>query len=94
MSAKFENVTILLPAMDETYSLRETVDTIVRTCDTKDLAEFILLLCDRTSSESELSQISLLMSIAVRFLSIFMIRSFRLLEELLEKDLILRKDRM
>ncbi len=52
MSAKFENVTILLPAMDETYSLRETVDTIVRTCDTKDLAEFILLLCDRTSSES------------------------------------------
>ena len=52
MSVEFRNVTILLPAMDETYSLRETVDTIVRTCNTKDIAEFILLLCDRTSAES------------------------------------------
>lgn len=49
---KFENVTILLPAMDETYSLKETVDTIAATCNTADLAEFILLLCDRTTPES------------------------------------------
>ncbi len=52
MPSKFENVTILLPAMDETYSLKETVDVIASTCDHKDLAEFILLLCDRTTSES------------------------------------------
>ncbi|SKC01463.1 Glycosyl transferase family 2 [Lachnospiraceae bacterium] len=52
MPSKFENVTILLPAMDETYSLKETVDVIASTCDHKDLAEFILLLCNRTTSES------------------------------------------
>ena len=52
MADKFENVTILLPAMDETYSLRETVYTIARTCNKEDLAEFIILLCDRTSAES------------------------------------------
>ena len=48
----FKNVTILLPAMDETYSLQKTVDTIVSTCDKNDLAEFILLLCKRTTIES------------------------------------------
>ncbi|MCR4892676.1 MAG: glycosyltransferase family 2 protein [Lachnospiraceae bacterium] len=50
--AKYRNVSILLPAMDETYSLRETVETILDTCDREDLAEFILLLCDRTTEES------------------------------------------
>lgn len=49
---KFNNVTILLPAMDETYSLRETVDTIASTCEISDIAEFIFLLCDRTTEES------------------------------------------
>lgn len=49
---EFSNVTILLPAMDETYSLRETVEKIISTCRRKDLAEFILLLCDRTTEES------------------------------------------
>lgn len=48
---KFENVTILLPAMDETYSLVQTVDTIVNTCRRQDIAEIIFLLCDRTSGE-------------------------------------------
>ena len=38
---KFENVTILLPAMDETYSLRETVETLLKTCHKRDLAEII-----------------------------------------------------
>ena len=45
----FKNVTILLPAMDETYSLQETVDIIISTCAYEDIAEFIILLCDRTS---------------------------------------------
>lgn len=48
----FENVTILLPAMDETYSMRETVETILHTCRRKDLCEFVFLLCDRTTKES------------------------------------------
>lgn len=52
MSKEFKNVTILLPAMDETYSLKETVDTIASTCKTSDLAEFIILMCDRTTKES------------------------------------------
>ena len=47
----YENVTILLPAMDETYSLKETVDIIYSTCSIDDIAEFILLLCDRTTKE-------------------------------------------
>ena len=53
MTSEFKNVTILLPAMDETYSLRETVETIIKTCHREDLAEFILLLCDRTTPESK-----------------------------------------
>ena len=52
VTQKFKNVTILLPAMDETYSLRQTVETIVQTCNEKDLAEFIIIVCDRTSPET------------------------------------------
>ncbi|MCR4908420.1 MAG: glycosyltransferase family 2 protein [Lachnospiraceae bacterium] len=51
MAKKFENVTILLPAMDETYSLRETVERILNTCKKKDLAEFIIILCGKTTPE-------------------------------------------
>ena len=48
---KFENVTILLPAMDETYSLRETVERILKTCHREDIAEFIIILCEKTSED-------------------------------------------
>lgn len=51
-TTEFRNVTILLPAMDETYSLQETVDVIYRTCAVNDIAEFIILLCNRTSRET------------------------------------------
>ena len=47
----FKRVSILLPAMDETYSLEKTVDTIWETCAPEDLAEFIIILCGRTSPE-------------------------------------------
>lgn len=47
--SEFTNVTILLPTMDETYSLKETVDVILTTCESEDIAEIIILLCDRTS---------------------------------------------
>ena len=49
---EFRNASILLPAMDETYSLRETLETIVRTNAREDLAEFLILLCDRTSEDT------------------------------------------
>lgn len=48
---KFKNVTIILPAMDETYSLKETVDVIVNTNNIEDLAEFIIVLCKFTTKE-------------------------------------------
>ncbi len=49
---EFKNVTILLPAMDETYSLSQTVDIIMDDCNAKDIAEFIIIVCDRTSDET------------------------------------------
>lgn len=52
MPSSFKNVTILLPAMDETYSLKQTVDIIAGTNEKEDIAEFILLLCDRTTEEA------------------------------------------
>lgn len=47
----YRNTTILLPAMDETYSLEQTVDTIYQTCESEDIAEFIMILCERTTAE-------------------------------------------
>ncbi len=37
--------------MDETYSLRQTVEILLATCKIKDLAEIIILVCDRTTPE-------------------------------------------
>lgn len=47
----YQGVSILIPAMDETYSLEQTVDIIWDTCAPEDIAEFIIILCDRTSRE-------------------------------------------
>ena len=52
MNGKYKNVSLLVPAMDETYSLQETVDIIVQTCKLSDIAEIIIILCERTSAES------------------------------------------
>ena len=49
---KFESVTVLLPAMDETYSLEQTVEQILHTCDHRYICEIIFLMCDRTTVES------------------------------------------
>lgn len=43
--------TILLPVMDETESLRTTVETIEEQC-RSDVAEYIFCVCDRTTSDS------------------------------------------
>jgi len=47
----YKNTTILLPAMDETYSLSETVNIIAENCAPEDIAEIIFILCDRTTPE-------------------------------------------
>ncbi len=46
----YRNVSILLPAMDETYSLEQTVSIIYQNCQLNDLAEIIIILCDRTTA--------------------------------------------
>jgi glycosyltransferase involved in cell wall biosynthesis len=53
MTERFKNVTILLPAIDETYSLRETVDVIFDTCGKEDIAEIIILLCNKTMDDTK-----------------------------------------
>jgi hypothetical protein len=52
MKPRYRGTTILLPAMDETYSLVQTVDTIVETVNSSDIAEIIFLLCDKTTEET------------------------------------------
>ena len=52
MKNTYTGTTVLLPAMDETYSLTQTVDTIVDTVGEPDLTEIIILLCDRTTVKS------------------------------------------
>ena len=37
--------------MDETYSLTQTVETILKTCRREDIAEIIIILCDRSSED-------------------------------------------
>lgn len=51
MQTIFKNLTIILPAMDETYSLMQTVDTIMNTCKREDLAEIIIVVCERSTKD-------------------------------------------
>ena len=50
--SEFKNLSVILPAMDETYSLQETVDTIMETNSVQDIAEIIFVFCDRTAAET------------------------------------------
>ena len=53
MSAEFKDVSILIPAMDETYSLAQTVDIIADTCNAEDIAEIVIIISpNRTSQET------------------------------------------
>jgi glycosyltransferase involved in cell wall biosynthesis len=48
---KLESVSVILPVMNETFSLRETVDIILR--DAKEfIRELIIVVCDRTTPEA------------------------------------------
>ncbi|MBQ9726548.1 MAG: UDP-N-acetylmuramoyl-tripeptide--D-alanyl-D-alanine ligase [Kiritimatiellae bacterium] len=44
LPARFTGASILVAAINETFSLRQTVETVERTCDPADLAEFLVLL--------------------------------------------------
>lgn len=49
---QFINVSILLPTLNETFSFQKTIEIILSECDTKDIFEFIAIVCDRTNRES------------------------------------------
>ena len=45
----FASVSIIIPALNETYLLRKTIEIIFGSCNKEDIEEIILVLCDRTS---------------------------------------------
>jgi hypothetical protein len=47
----FESVSVVLPVIDETESLRKTVDVVLRDCDA-DVREFLIVVCTRTTPQS------------------------------------------
>jgi hypothetical protein len=48
---RFKSVSIILPAINETYSMIETVRVILDTCDINDICELFIVLCDRSTTE-------------------------------------------
>jgi glycosyltransferase involved in cell wall biosynthesis len=49
--SKFDSASIILPVLNETYSLRQTVDIIEATC-ARDVGEYVVVVCDRTTPGS------------------------------------------
>lgn len=47
----FKAVSIVVPSIDETDSLRESVEIILHTCAHEDLAEFFFAVCERTTPD-------------------------------------------
>jgi glycosyltransferase involved in cell wall biosynthesis len=45
------SVSIVLPAINETYSLQQTVEIILNVCQKEDLCEFLIVLCNKSTSE-------------------------------------------
>ena len=48
---KFSSVSVVIPAIDETDSLRESIEIILKTCDQNDLKEIFIVVCERTTLE-------------------------------------------
>jgi glycosyltransferase involved in cell wall biosynthesis len=48
---KYISTSIILPAINETYSLQETVNIIMSTCNPEDICEFFIVLCDKSTPE-------------------------------------------
>ena len=49
---EYKNVSILLPALNETFSFIKTVEIILQECEHQDIGEFIAIVCKRTQKES------------------------------------------
>jgi glycosyltransferase involved in cell wall biosynthesis len=45
----FNSLSVIIPAINETYLLQTTVGIILETCEHQDIAEMIIVLCDRTT---------------------------------------------
>ena len=54
MLPEFRDVSILIPSMDETYLLSQTVDIIADTCDSKDIAEIIIIISPNMTTPATL----------------------------------------
>ena len=50
MTSEFRNVSIIIPSMDETYLLSQTVDIIADTCANEDIAEIIIVISPQKTS--------------------------------------------
>ncbi len=48
---RFESASILMAAINETFSLVQTVEIILKNCDKNDIGEFIVVVCERTTLE-------------------------------------------
>jgi glycosyltransferase involved in cell wall biosynthesis len=47
----FRKLSVILPVINETYSLEQTIDTILADCD-EDIEEFVVVVCEKTLSDS------------------------------------------
>lgn len=57
----FNAVSVIIPAIDETVSLYETVNILLNTCDHNDIEEILIIICDKTTKEC-LNTIQLIIS--------------------------------
>jgi len=48
---KFSSVSVVIPTINETDSLRESVEIILNTCSHADLEEIFIVVCDRTTTD-------------------------------------------
>lgn len=48
---EFTSVSLIIPALNETYLFRQTVEIMLGTCAKSDIEELIIVLCDRTTEE-------------------------------------------
>ena len=51
ISNRFEGVSVILPVVNETYSLRKTIEIIENDC-RQDVREYLIVVCSRTTPES------------------------------------------
>lgn len=49
--SSWKNVSIIIAAINETFSLKKTVDVILETCNKEDLCEIFIVLCKKTTPE-------------------------------------------